>query len=83
MARRAGVAVFDREDADFATVLASVVAAGIAQTERLEEARRLAFTDALTGLANRRAVDMRLDEALERHRAEGPSSASSCATSTD
>lgn len=68
MARPAGAPVFERADADFATVLASVVAAGIAQTERLEEARRLAFTDALTGLANRRAVDVRLDEAIERHK---------------
>lgn len=68
VARRAGAPVFGRADADFATVLASVVAAGIAQTERLEEARRLAFTDALTGLANRRAVDVRLDEAIERHK---------------
>ncbi|MFJ8939199.1 diguanylate cyclase domain-containing protein [Streptomyces sp. NPDC102365] len=71
VARPAGAPVFGRADADFATVLASVVAAGIAQTERLEEARRLAFTDALTGLANRRAVDMRLDEAIECHRARG------------
>ncbi|MEV6478895.1 sensor domain-containing diguanylate cyclase [Streptomyces sp. NPDC051576] len=71
VARPLGAPVFDRGDADFATVLASVVAAGIAQTERLEEARRLAFTDALTGLANRRAVDVRLDEAVERHRSEG------------
>ncbi|MFE0174419.1 diguanylate cyclase domain-containing protein [Streptomyces sp. NPDC059002] len=71
VARPVGVPVFDRADADFATVLAAVVAAGIAQTERLEEARRLAFTDALTGLANRRAVDLRLDEAVERHRADG------------
>ncbi|MGW0773134.1 diguanylate cyclase domain-containing protein [Streptomyces sp. NPDC002835] len=71
VARPESAAVFDREDADFATVLASVVAAGIAQTERLEEVRRLAFTDPLTGLANRRAVDTRLDEALERHRADG------------
>ncbi|MGW4675173.1 diguanylate cyclase domain-containing protein [Streptomyces sp. NPDC004324] len=70
VARRAAEPFFDRADADFATVLASVVAAGIAQTERLEEARRLAFTDALTGLANRRAVDVRLDEAIGRHRAE-------------
>ncbi|MFC9849358.1 diguanylate cyclase domain-containing protein [Streptomyces sp. NPDC060223] len=68
VARPAGAPVFDRADADFATVLASVVAAGIAQTERLEEARRLAFTDALTGLANRRAVDVRLDEAIDRHK---------------
>ncbi|GGV80139.1 MULTISPECIES: GGDEF domain-containing protein [Streptomyces] len=71
VARRTGAPVFGRADADFATVLAAVVAAGLAQTERLEEARRLAFTDALTGLANRRAVDMRLEEAIERHRADG------------
>ncbi|MGR6972338.1 diguanylate cyclase domain-containing protein [Streptomyces cynarae] len=71
VARPAGDPVFDGDDADFATVLASVVAAGIAQTERLEEARKLAFTDALTGLANRRAVDVRLEEAIEQHRADG------------
>ncbi|MDQ1036502.1 diguanylate cyclase (GGDEF)-like protein [Streptomyces sp. V3I8] len=71
VARPAGAPVFGRADSDFATVLASVVAAGIAQTERLEEARRLAFTDALTGLANRRAVDVRLEEAVECHRARG------------
>lgn len=71
MARSAGAPVFDRGDADFATVLASVVSAGLAQSERLEEARRLAFTDALTGLANRRAVDVRLEEAIERHRRDG------------
>ena len=47
------------------------MAAGIAQTERLEEARRLAFTDSLTGLANRRAVDVRLERAIERHRRDG------------
>ncbi|WP_112468807.1 GGDEF domain-containing protein [Streptomyces triticisoli] len=71
VARAVGAPLFGRSDADFATVLAAVVAAGLAQTERLEEARRLAFTDALTGLANRRAVDVRLDEAIERHRADG------------
>lgn len=71
VARRAGGPVFGRADADFATVLAAVTAAGIAQTERLEEARRLAFTDPLTGLGNRRAVDIKLDEALEAHRRDG------------
>ncbi|MGW7299822.1 diguanylate cyclase domain-containing protein [Streptomyces sp. NPDC054829] len=71
VARRLGDPLFERSDADFATVLAAVVAAGIAQAERLEEARRLAYTDALTGLANRRAVDGRLDRAIERHREEG------------
>ncbi|MFF4173997.1 diguanylate cyclase domain-containing protein [Streptomyces sp. NPDC001744] len=62
---------FTRADAGFATVLAAVVASGIAQAERLEEVRKLAFTDPLTGLANRRAVDTRLDEAIERHHADG------------
>ncbi|MES4893240.1 GGDEF domain-containing protein [Streptomyces sp. NPDC096012] len=71
VARAVGQPVFGPGDAEFATVLAAVVAAGLAQTERLEEARRLAFTDALTGLANRRAVDVGLEEAVERHRAEG------------
>ncbi|MDG9716297.1 sensor domain-containing diguanylate cyclase [Streptomyces sp. DH24] len=71
VARPVGEPVFERSDADFATVLASVVAAGLAQTERIEEARRLAFTDALTGLANRRAVDVGLEEAVERYRADG------------
>ncbi|MFF4587008.1 diguanylate cyclase domain-containing protein [Streptomyces sp. NPDC001388] len=71
VARSSGTPVFDRADADFATVLAAVVAAGLAQTERLEEARRLAFSDSLTGLANRRAVDVRLEEAVEQHRARG------------
>jgi diguanylate cyclase (GGDEF)-like protein len=68
VARPAGEPVFHGDDAAFATVLASVVAAGIAQSERLEEARRLAYTDSLTGLGNRRAVDLRLDEAMEAHR---------------
>jgi diguanylate cyclase (GGDEF)-like protein len=71
VARALGAPVFDRADADFATVLASIIAAGIIQTERLEEVRKLAFTDPLTGLANRRAVDIRLDEALEAHRGSG------------
>ncbi|GAA2242304.1 sensor domain-containing diguanylate cyclase [Streptomyces ruber] len=71
VARPAGAEVFGTEDAEFATVLAAVAAAGIAQTEQVEEARQLAFTDALTGLANRRAVDVRLGEAIERHRADG------------
>lgn len=66
----AGQPVFDRADANFATVLAAVVASGVAQNERLEEVRKLAFTDPLTGLANRRAVDIRLDEAVERHRVD-------------
>lgn len=68
VARGVGEPLFDRADADFATVLAAVIAAGISQTERLAEVQRLAFSDPLTGLGNRRAVDVRLDEALELHR---------------
>jgi diguanylate cyclase (GGDEF)-like protein len=71
VARGIGEPAFGRDDADFATVLAALIASGIAQTERLAEVQRLAFTDPLTGLGNRRAVDVRLDEALERHRADG------------
>lgn len=71
VARRLGEPPFARPDADFATVLAAVIASGIAQTQRLAEVQRLAFTDPLTGLGNRRAVDQRLDEALERYRADG------------
>lgn len=71
VARRVGDPGFGRMDADFATVLAALIAAGIAQTERLAEVQLLAFTDPLTGLGNRRAVDVRLDEAVELHRAHG------------
>ncbi|MFC1414679.1 diguanylate cyclase domain-containing protein [Streptacidiphilus sp. N1-12] len=71
LARKAGAPVFSDEDAGFATVLAAQISAGLAQSEELEEVRRLAFTDALTGLANRRAIDAKLDTALEAHRADG------------
>lgn len=59
------------EDEELATVLASVAAAGLALHARLAEARHLAFTDTLTSLANRRAVDRELDAALLRHRRDG------------
>ncbi|MCZ7416889.1 GGDEF domain-containing protein [Streptomyces sp. WMMC897] len=71
VARPPGVPGFGPGDAEFATVLAAVVAAGLVQHERLEEVRRLAFTDPLTGVGNRRSVDVRLERALERHRADG------------
>ncbi|SCK27032.1 diguanylate cyclase (GGDEF) domain-containing protein [Streptomyces sp. WMMB 322] len=71
VARRSGAPVFDRSDAHFAAVLAEIIAAGIAQNEQLEEVRRLAYTDQLTGLANRRAIEGKLDDGLERHREDG------------
>ena len=60
VARGVGEPVFERGEAEFATVLAAVIAAGVVQSEQLAEVRRLACTDPLTGLANRRAVDARL-----------------------
>ncbi|MGH3309508.1 MAG: diguanylate cyclase domain-containing protein [Streptomyces sp.] len=71
VARAPGAPPFDRSDVDFAAILAAIIAAGIAQDEQLEEVRRLAFTDQLTGLANRRAIDTKLDDGLARHRADG------------
>ncbi|KJK55280.1 hypothetical protein UK12_29655 [Saccharothrix sp. ST-888] len=67
LARTVGLPVFTDADADYATLLAAQISAGLAQTERLADLRRLAFTDPLTGLANRRAVDARLESALQAH----------------
>ncbi len=67
LARGEGQPVFTDTDAQYATLLAAQVSAGLAQTERLADLRRLAFTDPLTGLANRRAVDARLESALAAH----------------
>jgi diguanylate cyclase (GGDEF)-like protein len=47
------------------------VGAGIAQSEHVERVARLAYTDELTGLANRRAFEDRLDDAVASHRAHG------------
>lgn len=71
VARGRGAADFEPAEAAFAGVLASVIGAGLAPQQRVEEARRLARTDPLTGLANRRAVDERLADGLSRHRASG------------
>ncbi|GAA1955455.1 hypothetical protein GCM10009738_31700 [Kitasatospora viridis] len=71
LARGAGLPVFTETDAQYATLLAAQVSAGLAQTERLADLRRLAFTDPLTGLANRRAVDARLESALAAHNQDG------------
>ncbi len=70
LARALGMPEFTEADADYATLLAAQVSAGLAQTERLADLRRLAFSDPLTGLANRRAVDERLEGALAAHNRE-------------
>ncbi|GGR03076.1 GGDEF domain-containing protein [Kitasatospora griseola] len=71
LARGIGMPVFTDADAEYATLLAAQISAGLAQTERVADLRRLAFTDALTGLANRRAVDARLEESLKAHTRDG------------
>jgi diguanylate cyclase (GGDEF)-like protein len=58
-------------DGDYALAVAAQLAAALAQGEHLDRVARLAYTDQLTGLANRRAVDDRLDAALARHRTDG------------
>ncbi|HVQ86881.1 MAG TPA: sensor domain-containing diguanylate cyclase [Actinomycetes bacterium] len=67
VARATGEAPFTDDDLEYATVVAAQVATAIAAGERLARVSRLAYTDPLTGLANRRAVDDRLDAALEQH----------------
>ncbi|GAA1181074.1 hypothetical protein GCM10009664_54020 [Kitasatospora gansuensis] len=71
LARTVGLDVFSDSDAEYATLLAAQISAGLAATERLADLRRLAFTDPLTGLANRRAVDARLEGALQAHNRDG------------
>lgn len=62
--RSADQTAFGPEDLDFITAVAAQVAAGVSQAEHVARIERLAFEDALTGLANRRAVDDRLEESF-------------------
>ncbi|MCY7372539.1 MAG: sensor domain-containing diguanylate cyclase [Spirochaetaceae bacterium] len=68
-ARVAGQPRYLEEDLDFAEAVAVQIGAAVVQADHLARVERLAFTDPLTGLANRRAVDERLDLALADHRA--------------
>ncbi|MFZ0323590.1 MAG: GGDEF domain-containing protein [Actinomycetes bacterium] len=58
---------FSEADGDLAVAVAAQVGAAIATAEHLNRVERLARTDPLTGLANRRAFDDRLDEAFAPH----------------
>ena len=70
-ARALGQPRYEKGDLAFAEALATQIAAGVVQADHLARVERLAFTDPLTGLGNRRAVDERLDDALARHLADG------------
>jgi diguanylate cyclase (GGDEF)-like protein len=69
--RRVDQPAFAGADLDYAVAVAAQVAAGIAQAQHLQRVAGLAYVDPLTGLANRRAIDERLDAAMERHRSDG------------
>lgn len=69
--RRTDRPAFVPADLDFGQAVAVQVAAGIAQAEHLAKVEALAYADPLTGLANRRVLDDRLDVAMGRHAAEG------------
>ncbi|MGH3342032.1 MAG: sensor domain-containing diguanylate cyclase [Carbonactinosporaceae bacterium] len=69
--RAPGQPPFDAGDVDFAGVVAAQISAGLAQARHFERIERLAYQDPLTGLANRRAIDERLDGAIDRHRGDG------------
>lgn len=62
---------FDDDDLNLASAISRRLGASFAQAEYLAKVARLAYEDSLTGLANRRAADERLDRALHRHRSEG------------
>ncbi len=54
------------DDTEFLQAAALYVSAAVSHAEHLARLERLAFEDSLTGLANRRALDERLEAALER-----------------
>jgi diguanylate cyclase (GGDEF)-like protein len=62
---------FTESDLDFAVAVAAQVGAAMATAQHLEQVSKMAYTDSLTGLANRRAVDERLDAAMMRRVADG------------
>jgi diguanylate cyclase (GGDEF)-like protein len=69
--RSTGQRRFDVSDLDFAFAVATQVAAGVVQADHLARIERLAFEDPLTGLANRRAVDERLEANMAEHLEDG------------
>jgi diguanylate cyclase (GGDEF)-like protein len=72
-ARGESMPVFDDQDGDIAEVIVGLVSAGLAQASAWKVMRRLALTDALTGLENRRGFDDHLERQLTlMHRARLP-----------
>lgn len=61
---RAGGEQFGREDLATGLTLVGLLSSGLARLELLADLSRLAFTDPLTGLGNRRAADQWLEQRL-------------------
>ena len=59
-----GVRRFEPTDLDFAVAFAGLVSAGLGQVEHVARVRRLAYSDPLTGLGNRRLIEERLERVL-------------------
>lgn len=62
---------FTDADVDFAQIVAVQIGAALAARDHLNHVDRLAHTDPLTALANRRGVDEALEAAVARHLADG------------
>ncbi|WP_165865712.1 GGDEF domain-containing protein [Vallicoccus soli] len=59
------------DDVSLAGLVAELVATGLLRAGELERVSRLAYSDPLTGLANRRALDEAAEAAVARHRGAG------------
>ena len=70
-ARNPDQPLYHESDLDYAEALTAHIGAGLARSGEREQIERLAFTDQLTGLANRRLFDTRLDVAMDRHNSDG------------
>ena len=61
-----GIRIFDDHDVELLSLFANQAAIAMENARLFEEVQRLAVTDSLTGLANRRALEERLEEELRR-----------------
>ena len=66
-----GAASFRARDVRFLETIAGQLGAVVDRAARFSNVSRLAYEDPLTGLANRRALEERLDRATNLYRAEG------------
>lgn len=69
---RPGSRRFDGSDVRFLQAIADRLALVLSRAERYSRVSRLAYEDPLTGLANRRAVDERLEILLSKDSVRGP-----------